>query len=831
MRIKRIKIENIGRHAKLDFDCDAPVVGIIGPNGSGKSTVLEAISIGLTGEGIPNATGERRDTLESYVAHGSNKGAIELDFSTEQDGYIKRTIGKTNKRFLKWDGQEIERAKEVDELMSSILKTDKASVRSAVFIKQGALQNILFGNQSEKEDMFVELVSLSYCSQRIGIIDGKIKKLQSLVTDLTPQKEALQSQEITAQTDIEVKSLELTEYPDYAKTIEKCRTRLNLATDLEHLETILSQRTLEFHRLETELQKFQSLTEVTRNCDLLSTSYLKWNAKMQDLQKGIASLQQRKGLETQIAGLKENVEKLEAELKNIDIEGLTKINSDYSDTIQRCEKLGTLLDDQAGRRITRGVLVESLRTTKSRPPTKTADDILNMEDVLDKSRIEILNLKSWLTYRKKISKCVDKRSGMCPECGLRVENLEDTDPVKIQELEKCIKEKEAKYVEDKQGCEFAENALCNFERVCRQLEERIKTVETELDSLNISIDSYKDVANVNRDSITAVKKALQEQIMNARANMALHINQKASLEQLQRQLAPYLDTSYTTSKYNDDALSAAKLLADKTYVSLQSELTKKNTVTRLNAEYQGIAAQKAELEKSRQEISDKINSTELDIVIDGNSWDDRASLALEELRLHQETRQQKVGALEQAEKTLAGIKDSLAALMERIEKDEKIIACIQQLQVLRTILSELPPQYAKYKFEQIAEVTQQHLSDLTSQFAVSLDPDKPLNFQFTRCDGDQYFNLNQSKLSGGQRTRLSLAFLLAVQDVLIPEVGLLVLDEPTDGLDAEGIESVVMFLTELNQKMENSNTQVFVVDHRIELMTCFRKRLVLKNTE
>jgi DNA repair exonuclease SbcCD ATPase subunit len=86
-----------------------------------------------------------------------------------------------------------------------------------------------------------------------------------------------------------------------------------------------------------------------------------------------------------------------------------------------------------------------------------------------------------------------------------------------------------------------------------------------------------------------------------------------------------------------------------------------------------------------------------------------------------------------------------------------------------------------------------------------------------------------SKLSGGQKVRLSIAFLVAVQRLIIPEVGLLILDEPSTHLDSAGVESLRELLMSLSTLLQNTNSQVWVVDHNPALQAALGACVNLEN--
>ena len=69
--------------------------------------------------------------------------------------------------------------------------------------------------------------------------------------------------------------------------------------------------------------------------------------------------------------------------------------------------------------------------------------------------------------------------------------------------------------------------------------------------------------------------------------------------------------------------------------------------------------------------------------------------------------------------------------------------------------------------------------------------------------------------------------LLASQQIILPEVGLLVLDEPTSHVDAAGVESMRELFMNLTPVLNNSDMQLVIVDHNETLQTGFDKTIKL----
>jgi DNA repair exonuclease SbcCD ATPase subunit len=156
---------------------------------------------------------------------------------------------------------------------------------------------------------------------------------------------------------------------------------------------------------------------------------------------------------------------------------------------------------------------------------------------------------------------------------------------------------------------------------------------------------------------------------------------------------------------------------------------------------------------------------------------------------------------------------------DRMKKDEQKRVLITDLIKLRDLLSNdgLPLVYARFQFEKLAELTQINLVKINAAFAIEVDRSRDLSFTFKRLDKDDGIELPMSSLSGGQRVRLCVAFLIAVQKQLVPDVGMLVLDEPTTSVDEAGRLEIAEFIAGLNKELQNTEMQVWICDHSVEV--------------
>ena len=83
-----------------------------------------------------------------------------------------------------------------------------------------------------------------------------------------------------------------------------------------------------------------------------------------------------------------------------------------------------------------------------------------------------------------------------------------------------------------------------------------------------------------------------------------------------------------------------------------------------------------------------------------------------------------------------------------------------------------------------------------------------------------YLNKSPFDLSGGEKRKVAMAGILAME----PEI--LVLDEPTAGLDPEGRDNLFRIITEYREK---TNTTIIIVSHSMEDVAKLADRVIVMN--
>lgn len=157
---------------------------------------------------------------------------------------------------------------------------------------------------------------------------------------------------------------------------------------------------------------------------------------------------------------------------------------------------------------------------------------------------------------------------------------------------------------------------------------------------------------------------------------------------------------------------------------------------------------------------------------------------------------------------------SLALLSERSALIQQYRAlCNQAAGVLHR--DNFPAAVARTYFQQLNEGWNRMLDTLDVNFTVQILPDTSVKVRFPSSD------MRIEKLSGGQKCCASFSFLLEVNRRFAPGAGFIVLDEPTYGLDARHVSSLLELLRQINTYASNTGLQVFLVTHEERLEAGF----------
>jgi exonuclease SbcC len=118
------------------------------------------------------------------------------------------------------------------------------------------------------------------------------------------------------------------------------------------------------------------------------------------------------------------------------------------------------------------------------------------------------------------------------------------------------------------------------------------------------------------------------------------------------------------------------------------------------------------------------------------------------------------------------------------------------------------------------ELMEDEINNLLVRFgsSFSVQADESLSFMATFHDGRR---VPAARLSGGEKVLLALAFRVAVNDIFAKDLGLLVLDEPTAGLDEGNLACLRIAVERLKELSAARGLQVIMITHERDLHNLF----------
>jgi DNA repair exonuclease SbcCD ATPase subunit len=152
-------------------------------------------------------------------------------------------------------------------------------------------------------------------------------------------------------------------------------------------------------------------------------------------------------------------------------------------------------------------------------------------------------------------------------------------------------------------------------------------------------------------------------------------------------------------------------------------------------------------------------------------------------------------------------------LAEKSKVREQLAAIREVAQVFHW--NNLPKAVSQANLELLVTDVNENLALFNSPFVVEADQDLTFNVFFP---GQSAVKARQ--LSGGQKVILAIAFRAALDRVFGHDVGMLFLDEPTAGLDADNMNYFHEAIQRLAQKV-GTDRQLVVITHEHEFNESF----------
>lgn len=828
MQITHVGLEDFGPHRKISVNTASNVVGLLGPNGSGKSNFLEGIKLGLSST--------TTDNLESYIRDGAESAIIDITFAKAGGtGKIYRKIGKSPKRVLEWDGQKYTKADEIEKVLKDLLGADKHVLANAVFVSQGDLDKLLFGVQSEREELFIKMMCLNYMAQVADLASTRADKLAATIRDFTVLLDEIRHQQDAAESTRANIEAQLDKLPDLSGDLAKisnaldCNKRaLECKADCTLLNQEISSKdyALSLGLSTIKIEKFKTVSAFK---DWLDAK----NQEVVTVTEQLATHAEGKLLKDRLDNLMSGISQLETDLKALEASDVVPIPT-YKEVQQQEEvvediKYRIKLEKEVHKSIRAvrdySTQIDDLNNTCVGMEAEVAEVSATLEDKRKKyafNKLRIETLSSAIKAAQSGDACKS-----CPLCESSIiftveemiakqESLREINQKIILEADVLVERKEdmeGQLTNKQSSITYAKSMIKREEEQIQEKTEAIQQSNTgNLDQEEQNLQNIRgvyDKEKSRKEKHEAVSTQYSRELGKLRAMMKS--DKMAAL-------------TYSESAHSE---CSAKL---KQLQDLLPDLTEEyNKLSKLQTEINEKEKQFMSMVEKRDTLYKAVNDPLLTPIF--NRYQHHVSPDMvtfmkdiqSELQTKQETRQNLQGQLEQANKTATSALKRFADLEVQAHAETIKRKVVGDLKRIKLAFSRqgIPNMYINHMYRNIIEVAQIHLSEMEANFSIRMHPTKTVSFQFVRNDNSSGTYFEQNKLSGGQRVRLTIAVLLAIQQILVPDLGLLVLDEPSMHVEETGVCALRDLFMTMGSRMANNESQIWISDHNDILATSF----------
>lgn len=845
--LDHLSIKNFGRIARLEVPLSGKsVIGLTGPNGSGKSTVLTALELALTGR--------VEDNFGLYVRNlGSEPAVVELAFTRQgMQGKITRKIAPNGNasHTLVWEDEKITSSKRIDAIMASIWGAGRRAIAEGVFVRQGKLDKMLFGNQAEREELFVQLMGVGHFKMLTSVMDGKIKAMAAGLEDLSTVIDESRATRDRMREDADSRAMEVAQLPDRQGELNDCIRAEQALTQLAACLATFDQTVTTVSKANELMTQFVTQTG---SIETLAQERDELQAKLKGLETAqeaysarLIKARRAQALFANLRTLNEEESQLPSAPTSTEISELLVQVSNWQRLVNEYEHLTRLLDK----------LLENQRTVDNFPAEAAQIQSLLAEaenrrqsaaDGAESLSAELRTLELTHTIVQSLQHGGAHRIEECPVCQNKEFDAKKLlDPAHLAHLAQQLQQKRA------QREQFV-NAMRAQKGRADGLSSGLQRLTSQRDISAQAIEEIQmQFPDVPGEKLTEHLATLVHNPENAYLQLEKAKLAHQQAVQQERKIATRLAQLQAARNARQEELAglgfADELEAETSIANAEAELQKMEDPSPLHARLSTLRPLIEEHQRLRREVDrarGAMDQAQASVTRASEVWDAartagmlalRSSLTAEDLQASiaeltqtQQHRRQAEGAARMARQALDQQEERLRELVERQRKSENRQLIVTRAKTLRAAMDRqaLPLTYTQYRFAELTALAASYLEAMGADFMIKPDPDTSVFLQFKRTNEPEAVWLPQTRLSGGQRVRIAVAFLLAEQRLICPETGLLVLDEPSMHVDADGINDLRDLLEQLTATLENAQAQIVVADHAPELIPAFKQHIRL----
>lgn len=780
MLITKVSIKNFNIHEEFEAELRPGINGIVGPNGSGKSSILDAIRFAVTGDSIGEGT------KDDNITWGQDRGHVQIEFTHGDSEYtLKRTMGKGASQRLTGPGDvNLTRKSEVNEFLAQMTGTPIEAMLNNVFVAQGAIDAILFATNTRRLKEIQQTVGLGRAAAIEALLGKEVNSL-NVTVGLKEQFEMTMAQLEEARAEHSAIVQQANEATSKSQALQGVREKLREATEQELVGVMVDQADARVATAKDAAVTEQAhMDSVTKNRDAVQGVTDTLRPAAESARETLVAFEA--GQRT-----RQMASQLKADLAEID-GSLADITEPDAQEVATLEETATFRSDQVKQ------LSDMLAGNISHPVTESE---LKLRDVLTQciSELESMGQRKPSTEEVQIvTEMVSLKrdittfqGGTCPTCKQDVKHL-NVDEL-ARKHEQMQHDLDALRVAGEEA-HVAKKAELEAKRA--SLTGRLETyMAAVIEKLTKTRDGLQATLEKDRSQLTAFKNAKE-------ARNGLLSRQQI----LTRQLEQIPDAGDTEV----DAEALKQAISD--YDQSNSRLSELNSDVRVQAARLDAAERSLkEANDARSEITDAgvAPSAEELVQLRANAeLLDQIDADIQRLKNEAATLGVKV---EQYDHTAHSLNQQMSAEEKEARWSE---VCKRARDVLH--VSNLPSLVMREYAQILNRRIRYYLEIWEAPFAVSLDSD--LAFVATFPDGRTY---SAARLSGGQKIVAATAFRFAMADTFASQMGMLILDEPSNYLDKDNIAHFQTLLLKLKELSGPSGKQIILVTHEESLMGFF----------
>ncbi|MEM5872370.1 MAG: SMC family ATPase [Candidatus Aenigmatarchaeota archaeon] len=753
--ITKVKLKNWRSHLDSELNFSEGTNCFVGHSGSGKTSIMDAICFGLFGTFLQLQ--QKKIKLEDIIMkkpQAKEQAEVTVYFDIDGNEWsVKRTVtkGKTTAELRK-NGELIEgpQPSKVTEEVEKILKMNYELFSRAVYSEQNQLDMFLTipkGQRMKKIDELLAIDRFEKARLNTKAIANKCKTVLEEKENLIKNLEADES----------LNKLEVIkkEFFDLKEKEEKLKKQLedvsNRKIKIARDVLILKEQQKKLQFIEEESKKYIALIDLTES----------------ELEKIKAEL---------VEYAEKTIEELNAESNNISLEieklskqiqeerlNLDKLKEEYAEENAKIkvleeEKLPKLECDVKE-------LEEVASKLKKTPLKKAETELKNKQKDLEKNQLSLQKTIAKISELEDSIRELNLAGSICPVCNSKLTEIKK---------DNLLNKKKKQLEELKKALEGLNNLNDKLQEELNKADKKFKEIE----KLQERFEQIKD-SEKQYNLLTKELKDLKEKIK-------VFLNQKKMFEKN----IELLENNLNELKNKQENIKRILLKKEEANEKLERLKEYSQKINQINLEREMLSSFSLSiLEKTEEEY--------------------QSVIALErELQTHLSNQTE---IINEKQKIINEIENKKRFLENCKAEAKRIEAIIEQLSLLESALEATQEQLRKDFVLAVNEAMQTIWPELY--------PYKDIfNIRLNIEEGDYVLQLQDSSgwisadgvASGGERSIACLALRIALSLVLAPNLGMLVLDEPTHNLDSKSIEVLSLVLREkINQIVE----QCFLITH------------------